>query len=291
MEDLESRLKSIQNKITANGNRETALNAQSVAAAIGAETPVTILSDLRDVQCKTLDMLVQMRDLSIEHERNKDVRHKEVCTLLMGLMSKSSHSTLDGTGIGQSLSSNSSTGKQDYYYGNTRMGSGVHSISCVLMHLDTMLAEHPQFNGIQNSDTTYMDIKEWHTITTTVLRADKLGADALRIPKPSEEDFKAVCRLMAATAIGRRPKCEPSHVKTLMTTAPGVLNAANWVREALLQCKGILSPEREYRFKHLLYPFVDEETELSLEPETRKVLNNRRLHRDVSALKVTQAKE
>lgn len=80
------------------------------------------------------------------------------------------------------------------------------------MHLDVLLSEHPSFQRIQHTDNTFMDIQDWCVLAGYILNADKIAKNTLRIPRPADEDFKTVCRVLAATAPGRRPRCQAANI-------------------------------------------------------------------------------
>lgn len=287
--DLKDKIRKISEGLSRDRSSEQADVARGIAASIGAETPATVLPDIRDINARTLAMLEQMRDLQLEIERNTATRHKEMCTLLMGLMKSGAKG--GGTAEPQSGHVITSTGKEQYYYGSTLLTSGTHVIACMAMHIDILASEHPQFHNIQSTDSTFMDIKDWYVLAGYALNADKGSKAGLRIPKPSDEDFKAVCRILAASAPGRRPRCQASNIYSLLGECPGIVNTVEWLRQALVRCRGILSPEREHRFKHLHHPFVNEDMDLAVLPQKTQKLPSRAFHRTIHEMKSTQKKE
>lgn len=287
--EIKDKIKQITDGLARDRGSVQADKARGVASALGTETPATVLPDIRDVNARMLCMLEEMRNLQIETERNAATRHKEMCVLLTGVLN--SGPKLGDAHTSYSPATAATNGKEQYYYGSTSISSGVHVVACVAMHMDILLSEHPQFQFIQSTDNTFMDMKDWYNLTSYALNADKSSKAGLRIPKPSDEDFKAVCRMLAASAAGRRPRCQVSNLSTLLAEAPGVMNTVEWVRSAIIRCKGVLSPEREFRFRHVSHPFINEDMDLQLAPQKVKKLPNRSFHRGVCELKITQKKE
>ena len=76
----------------------------------------------------------------------------------------------------------------------------------------------------------------------------------------------------------------------LLTEAPGVMNTVEWARQALLRCRGVLSPEREHRFRYLHHPFINEDMDLAVEPHKIGKLPSRAFHRNICEMKSTQKK-
>lgn len=68
------------------------------------------------------------------------------------------------------------------------------------------------------------------------------------------------------------------------------MNTVEWARDALIRCRGLLSPEREYRFRLLRHPFVNEDADLEIQPAETTKLPNRAYHMDVWSLKSTEKK-
>jgi hypothetical protein len=185
---------------------------RNIAVSIGTKTPATVLPYTRDIDARTLPMLEQMRDLQLEVERDAVTRHKEICTLLIGRMKTGVKG--DSASESQSQNITLSTGKEQYYYGSTS--------------LTLSASEHPQFQNIQSTDSTLMDMKDWYVLAGYALNASKASKTGLRIPKPSDEDLKAVCRVLAASAPERRPRCQAPNIYSLLSECPEIINIVEW---------------------------------------------------------------
>lgn len=66
------------------------------------------------------------------------------------------------------------------------------------------------------------------------------------------------------------------------------MNTVEWARGALVRYRGILSPERKYRLRYLLHPFVNEDADLVFSHNRSNKLPNHALHMDVHAMKSAQ---
>lgn len=290
--DLKSRLQDITERISLKSSAEKANDQRSVSSAIGVESPIGVLSEIRELQGRTVELMKELLLAQEEKEKRDEARHTDLCTLLMGMsMSSPSSSQQSYTAYGQNNTGGGTPRKSHSYYGNTAITSGTHLVSCVLMHLDAMLIRHPQFRKIQNTDKTFMDMKEWYVLCNAVLNADKSAKSGLRMPKPSDEDFKSACRLIASPVEGRRPTCDASSITALLTQSPALMNTVEWTRTALLRCLGCLSPERYCRFKLIKYPFVNDDSELEVEQVEKVKVPKRDRHQEVMDLKITERKE
>jgi len=290
--DLKSRIRDISEKMSLRASVDRASAQRSASSALGVENPVGILAEIRELNERMLDMMKEMAILEEEKEKRNEMRHKEMCTILLGMSS----GVVGPTGSGQSAYGQGSPApqglqKSQSYYGNTAMITGVHLVSCVMMHIDYMLTRHPKFRKISTSDRTFMDMKEWYVMCSSIINADKTSKAGLRMPKPSDEDFRSACRLVASPVEGRRPNCDPSHLASLIEQSPALINTVEWVRTALLRCPGCLSPERHCRFKSIKYPFVNEQSELNLDMTEKLVMPVRTKHQVICDLKAAEKKE
>ena len=291
MDSLSDRIEEISQNIALSSYKSAADVGSKISSTIGTETPVTILADTRNVQGKILDAIVSLKNAVENSEANAERRHREMCTIMLGLVQSSKERELQQVRHQSSGIASRSMGKDTYYYGSMIISTGTHVVACILMHLDIMTASHVKFKKLQASDTTFMDLKDWYNITSYALNADKSSKVGLRIPKPTDEDFKCACKLTASLTPGRRPICDTSHLQLMLSECPGILNTVEWTRRALVRCKGVLSPERECRISHVSHPFVTAEDTLNV-PEVKKlILTRREYHLDIADLKATQKKE
>lgn len=289
--DLQSRIKEISDRMSLNSSSKRAGEYRAVSSAIGAESPIGVLTELRESHERMLSLMKEAMLLNEERAKKEERRHKELCTLLIGLGSggapKASFSSAMYSGT---LSSPQPAQRDVSFYGSTTLVSGVHMISCVMMHLDSILIQHPQFRKIHTTDKTFMDIKDWYSMCTNVVNADKNSKVGLRIPKPSDNDFKSTANIIASPVQGRRPVCDASHVSALTSQSPELMNTVEWVRGALLKCNGSLSPERQCRFRSIQHPFVDDNSELNVAKSAKLTMPRRTRHQEFLDLKSTQKK-
>ena len=184
-----------------------------------------------------------------------------------------------------------SRAKAGSFYGSHALTNGTYLIACILTHMDHMLTSHPMFKKIQNSDSTFLDAKDWFNLCTGVLNADKQSKAGLSVPRPADEDFRNAAKIVALPGCGRKPTCDVTHLALLLSDCPAVMNTVEWTRKALLKCTGALSPERTCRFKLFSHPFVNSASELLVESTHTLKLPNRWMHQDVAGMKATPKKE
>ncbi|MCJ1235323.1 hypothetical protein MMC14_003291 [Varicellaria rhodocarpa] len=289
--DLQSRIKEISDRISLNQSSKRAGEYRAVSSAIGAESPIGVLTELRESQERILSVMREIVLLSEERAKREEQRHKEICTLLLSLgVGGASKASFSSPLYGGAAISPQSSQKNVSFYGSTGLTSGVHVISCIMMHLDSMLTHHPQFRKISATDKTFMDIKDWYSMCSNVVNADKNPKMGLRIPKPSDNDFKSAASIAASPVQGRRPVCDTSHISMLTSQSPELMNTVEWVRGALLRCSGSLSPERQCRFRSIQHPFVNDSSELNVATSAKLTMPRRTRHQEFLDLKSSQRK-
>jgi hypothetical protein len=98
---------------------------------MGVETPVVNLSDIRDVQCKTLEVLKDVHRLLAEVDKVHERRHKELCTMLLGITSGASvAASRTGAVTLEHSARHTGTSRQQYYYGSTTILNGSYLLGC-----------------------------------------------------------------------------------------------------------------------------------------------------------------
>lgn len=292
LDDLRRRLQGVSDKVSLNKNSSSAEAYRSISSSIGTETPLGVLVEIREGQSRLLESLKALNDTHREKEANDQRRHEQMCTILLSIAERGGETHhVTTVGPSTSFSTNQPSQKMCNYYGGYAISSGTYLIACILLHIDNMLQAHPRFKKIQSSDSTHMDVKDWYNVCTTVFNGDKQSKAGLRMPKPGDEDFREAVRMVASPVSGRRPTCDTSHLKLLLSKCPAIMTTVEWMRTAMLKCTGLISPERSCRFRLIKHPFVTEESELSVQESPTLRMPNRWFHQDVVNMKATPRKE
>lgn len=290
--DLKRRIQNVSDNISLSKNSGAAEAYRSISSSIGTETPLGVLTEIREGQSRILESIKDLSDTYKEIETSNQRRHQEMCTILLGIAERDRNASQVVTKTSSvTLPSLSSPSRGNYYYGSHSISNGNYLIACILMHIDSMLHDHPRFKKLQNTDSTHMDVKDWYNICTAIFNADKQSKVGLRIPKPTDDDFREAVVMVASSVSGRKPACDASHLTLLLSKCPAMMATVEWTRTAILKCTGLLSPERTCRLRLIKYPFVTEESELLIETAATLKMPNRWFHQDVLNMKATPKKE
>lgn len=290
--DLKSRIQNVADKISLSNSSKSASTSRVISSSIGSETPVGVLTEIREGQARVLDEMKNILAMQQEIEARTQERHREMCTILLGLVEAGgTHRSAAAKALGPARSIAEPAQKSQFYYGPSAITNGKYLFACIFLHLDRMLKAHPRFKKIEDTDKTLFTIKEWYNMCSYALDGDKESKAGLRIPKPTDEDFISAAGIVASTLPGRKPECDTSHISLLLSQCSEMMNTVEWLRVALIKCTGVLSPERTCRFKLIQHPFINADSVLLVSDTPTLRMPNKYMHQDVMAMKATQKKE
>lgn len=232
---------------------------RGMAAHIGIETPVTVLSDIRS---GVEELVSMMRDrMRVEEER-----HEQLCRIMLTMAknerreSYGRESSYMGT-IGQGE-------KSSYYNGTVRLSSGNHLIGACVMKLCSVLDRYDQASGDQVADTKSMDVKEWASLSKILLGCDSKHPNSVGVivpPKPSSPDFAVAAGYVSSTVPGRVTTCDVSHIYELCRSCPSVAGCMKAVIDRILLCPGLVTAARHTKLSRLRFPYASDETTLCIQ--------------------------
>ena len=291
-ESIADLLEPIRKRMLAEDATQDGDKARYVSSAMRVETPVTLLVDTRDIMSSMLSEMCKLRVTAEEAEKNNERRHRELCTILLGsggrrdsLSTISSRLATPGSPSVEVASRGS-----HYYYGGTAMRVGYSILACILIHLDMMVARQMEMDNSTSADNVFMSIKDWNTVCHNILNTVAPPKEEVRVPKPSDQDFKTACSIACSTIEGRVPRCEPSQLNTLLSQCPEIMSSVEWLRMGILRCRGLVSPLREKRLSSITYPYINASKELVVAVKRSFKLTPDEHFRKVNSLKQAEKK-
>lgn len=271
-------------------NSDAASKALGVAAATGVETNATVLVDIRNLMQKTLEATLRVEELMVQKEKGDERRHNELAAILVSMsdMRVSTPAPAPQVAVTQ-LGTRDKAGS--YYYSSSRLVNGVGLLACILMHLDSAVGSSEVGRLLETSDSTFMDVKAWTTMCSVLMNGAKNDRIGLRVPKPSDEDFKAAASIVASTLSGRTVKCGPEGVVGLLSSCPAIMVTVEWLRSTTIKCRGLVAPQREAKLSCISHPFVTREGSFNITEVQIKEPTSQDHHHRVSKLKIDKKKE
>lgn len=252
---------------------QTAETARKVASGLGTHTPTTLLADIR--QCM-VDMTSAVRENTRALEVNREEsakQHREQIAFLSKISEeiKMMPAGLAPWGAGASSTAGDSS-KEAFYYGSSKISSGVGLIGCILMQLDSLISRSGAVPDPPGGDSVDMQLKNWSTAVQivsgvtvssgTVMGLESLGSITLPAPK-SPTTYEAL-KIVGSTVEGRHPVFTSTQLSQLVSKCQTVMSTVDEVRRRLLLCPGLLSIGRYSRLARVSYPFADEMGQLSI---------------------------
>lgn len=258
MDSVSQKLTAIEQSLTDKNLRSKSRAHLDIAASIGAETSVSILSDIRSLLSQLVIAQQENNRLLEAAEQNNSNRHNDICVALL----KDTVASTPATPLHLATSDSSSNG---FWYGDTRIISSTNLIGCVLYHLDQLLMAHPRFARIALRDTENYDVKRWSSLTSLTTMSLRDTGNTIYLPKPKDHVFSDIAQLIASSEKGRRPKVNVNVLLSVMEVAPAFTSTLYTVHDTIVKLSGMVTPSKEARFRRLLQPYVNDNLELNIE--------------------------
>lgn len=298
MSEVRNLIDSYQASIKKEQSSEVTKQANGLASSSKVETNTTLLADIRDQVCKTNEILLRLESLHLERERADEKRHADVCTVLLALTRNHPIQPAETKPSASApLPSGTARSSDVFYYGSTKITNGGLILACILNHIDILANKIPELEALYKADKSYVDMKAWGTLCVATINAGCKDRAGLRIPKPSDDDFKTAAQIVASPVQGRIPKCDSMHISALIAQCPAIMSTVSWLRLSIIQCKGLLSFQRELKLTSLVHPYFDPEGSPLLDPEFESMVSatvtddETELYVQIPKLKLNKKKE
>lgn len=158
----------------------------------------------------------------------------------------------------------------NYYYGQWAVKTYAALYGCVIYHLDCISARAEFLLDSESKDSSYMDAKAWGSLVSSlVLGVGDEIKYAIRLPKPSDTDYRAAAEIVCSRYVSQSPTCSAAHVRRLVSDCPEIMSSAHTLIQAFVKCQGSLSVSRARRLSSLRYPFVSQDDELLTDEDSK----------------------
>ncbi|KAI1906220.1 hypothetical protein LOZ61_006778 [Ophidiomyces ophidiicola] len=273
--------------------------SRQVAASIGAETPLVVLTDIRsllsDISNK-LDTSNELLSDSLKDNRNyraEDVamreEHHKATLAYMQQLSDSISSGSRGESLPLSYRSPASATKSSvkdsyYYYRGHEIKNSEAVIGCILMHLDILVSNSTDQHD--SLDASIMELPQWRSAVSVIKSADK----NLKFVKMSSFETSQALDIIASPVPGRPVTIQANHITELSNSCATIIGHVELIRNRLLQCPGIISINRARHLAALNFPYVTMEGILNLKTTIPRIAGSNAVIDTVRSLNDTQKK-
>lgn len=251
-------------------NEDVSLAAKSAleaAAAVGTETPMVILTDIR--RC-IVDLTEVVRDNGIaqaERETRAERRHQELIATLQQLSIAASSSAASSYRPQSRASMSNSGEKREFYHHDVTISTGAQVVAVILIQMDVVMQNSGQLPEQGSKDAVILDLKGWSGPVTKVAAVESPNTKTrtkLSLPKLSQSETATALEMVSSTVQGRTQPFNVSRLMELQQSCPSVVGIVEEVRQRLMRCPGIIPEGRRERMGYLRFPYVTKDGDLNI---------------------------
>jgi hypothetical protein len=254
-----------------NSQRNEANTFREISSAIGSETPISVLFDIRELLSDILKQHIEVnarlqeqaeisnRQYSEMMERMNDMHLEKIAYMdqIANVKSMQTSSSVLGQVSNLSVShAQMSQTNQQYYYRGDELKTTDSVIGCIFMHLDYLVARVlPE----TVPDTVPMEVSDWSTAIRILKDAESIRTSItgkLSLPKRSSNEVEYALNIIATITKGRTPQCNIDQIYDLTIKCPSLMGCVEEIRQRSIRCPGIISPVRNRRLNTISYPYV-----------------------------------
>lgn len=232
-----------------------AKSALDAAAAVGTDTPLIILRDIRALMIGIHKSIQENMELSLQ-------RHTEIIATLQDMGRKGGELY---TSYGYQTPRSSlgpqidSAHKRTFYHWDSKVSTGSQVIAVILMQFDALIQNSGQVPNTGDNDVVVLDLKMWSSCVSKLAASESCQTphrSKLDLPKPTHHETIAALEIVSSTEAGR---CQPFRIpeaKRLQQSCISILGIVEEVRQRILKCPGLLPEGRRQRLAHLSFPYI-----------------------------------
>lgn len=290
-DDVARVLAEMDRKKKAEENAEENSIASQAASALGTNTPVTLLMDIRQAISDLTSVVSRQQDYVLQQMEAAERRHKETLAYMQQLSDsivKLSYQPQSSMPI-RSTKPNVATEitESSYYHGGVEIKNSHQMMACVLIQLERLISRNVPAPDSGSLDTISMDIKEWTAVLRGVCKAESSitsKSGKLALPAISQTESTFVLGVVTAPTHGRNVMCKPDHISEIIHNCPGVAGCIEEVRVRILKCPGLVGYQRALSLASIKFPYVNPDGSLAIVPVSIKEIGSRSVMDKVAAL-------
>lgn len=284
-EDIEEKIRNLDRRKHEDAIAKSSNDALAAVSAVGTETPITVLMDIRQILS---DISSEMRtnreqqeellELSRKQHRETLAYMQAICDETRKLQTVPSHVSHErGLYDGMSSGLSSANSETKYYYRGDEIKTIEAVVGCILLHLDLLISKAipPDPTAL---DTTIMELNDWAGLVRILKLADSnvTSTDGpLKLPSFRSSEVRDVMNIIASPTKGRTVTCKPEHMLEIVSSYPNMAHIVNEVRLRILECPGFISAVRMKRLSSVSFPFVTSDFNMNITDPNPRVAGSR----------------
>lgn len=296
-EDIQEVLRNFDRKKESEKKSNINTEALNISSAIGTETPMTVLIDIRQCICELTDTVKKSNEDAATREERSLQRHMELLAYISGIndtlqkQRSESHTSIQR---GVSLPIHTKQEQREYFYCGDKLSTKNAVMGCVLMQIYNAVVRQMSETTYHQTDATPMELKHWSTLVTIVAEAESNTTHTngkLTLPKQNSSECITASELVASTVPGRSTSCTLKHLRRLQEECPSIIAAVNEIIERIIACPGLISSSRSKCLNSLSFPLITRDGTLNVSGNNVQKGATKIVLDIVSSLNVPQRKQ
>lgn len=272
--------------------------AAASVSAIGTNTPMTLLIDIRQAIGDQTDVLKRNQQVMIQQMEQSEKMHSESIAYmqeLSELLRRTPVATLPHhlpTRLGTSTGNNT---PEDvaimYYHQGDVVDTNMKLMACMLIQLERISSRNMGPVAGATLDTVSMELKDWVSVIKSITKADCNVTDKpgkLSLPKITSTEGQYVLNVMTSPTKGRNVMCKGEHFNDIATNCPAMTGCMEEIRIRILRCPGVIGMQRALALASIPFPYIDDNGDVIRVDVAKKGLGSSVLADKVSRLNVPQ---
>lgn len=277
---------------------EAAVAAASVSA-IGTNTPMTLLVDIRQAISDQTKAMLRGQDIMLQQMEESKRMHSETIAYMQEMsdllrraptaVAPTYQLPLRTGGTGGATTPDAAT--PVYYHQGDIVNDGPKVMACMLIQLERISSRNMGSTPGMPLDTVAMELKDWVSVIKSIAKAESTVTERtgkLTIPKITSSEAQHILNIVTSPTKGRNVMCKAEHFNDITTNCPAMTGCMEEIRTRILRCPGVIGMQRARSLAHIPFPYVDDNGDVIKVEPTKKELGSVIMADKVSRLNVPQ---
>lgn len=276
-----------------------ATTAAASVSAIGTNTPMTLLVDIRQAISDQSKLITQHQDLVLQQMEESRKMHSETIAYMQEMSELLRRAPVAATSTYQLPVRTGGSGGANtpddapavYYHLGDVVSDGPKVMACMLIQLERISSRNMGNTPGMPLDTVAMELKDWVSVVKSIAKAESSTTERtgkLTIPKITSTEAQYVLNIVTSPTKGRNVMCKAEHFNDITTTCPAMTGCMEEIRTRILRCPGLIGMQRARSLASIPFPYVDDNGDVIRIEPTKKELGSIVIADRVSKLNVPQ---
>lgn len=272
--------------------------AAASVSAIGTNTPMTLLVDVRQAITEQTKVLMRTQEIMLQQIEESKRMHSESIAYMQELseLLRRAPTVTPTYQLPIRGGSNTPTHASDvaapvYYHQSDIVNDGPKVMACLLIQLERISSRNMGVTPGMALDTVAMELKDWVSVIKSIAKADSRVTErsgSLTLPKISSTEAQYVLNIVTSPTKGRTIMCKAEHFSDIATNCPAMTGCMEEIRIRILRCPGVIGMQRARSLASIPFPYVDDNGDLIRAEPSKKEIGSMVVTDKVMKLNVIQ---